>query len=214
MFGLFSQLPYELRRAIWFIAMPTPLQENLVFDYVDGGLVLDNKDAFLSPILHVCRESRGVALEKCTMLYGTQPVCVDLEKAIITLRRGTLWNLLTLGYIFGDNLNPVRRFAVFSSVILHFMVHNRLGGSLSSGVLVNFLAPIYKLIVQAGLQKSDIIVIVHERWNERLAEDLDMLVIENRYINNVGDLRGKFEQIVGRVDVVFEEFPHIEHRVL
>lgn len=215
MFTLFSQLPYELRRDIWLCAMPAPLPQKFIFDYVDGGLVLNNKHAFLSTILHVCCESREVALEKCTMLYGTQPVCADLEKAVITLRTGTLWNLLTLGYIFGDDEIPVRKFAVFSDVILHFMVHNRPhhpgSGAASAGVLVNFLGPIYELAMQAGLQKSNKILIVHKVWNQRLVEDLEMSMIENRYNNNIGAFRVWFKGVMGHVDVNFEDFPDIEH---
>jgi hypothetical protein len=108
MFTVFSQLPYELRRAIWVFATPAPLLQNLICDYIDEGLVLVNKHASRSTILHVCQESQGVTLEKCTTLYGTQPLCVNLTKAVITLRNGTLWNLLTLGYIFGDSEHLVR----------------------------------------------------------------------------------------------------------
>jgi hypothetical protein len=95
------------------------------------------------------------------------------------------------------------------------MVHNfphRQRASDLSGVLVNFLGTICKLTMQAGLQKSDTIFVVHKAWNRRLVDDLDMSMIGIRYQENIGDLRGKLERIVGRVDdVLFEDLPDIKH---
>lgn len=186
-------------------AMPAHQPRKIIFDSNREGLVLYNKKSFLNITLHVCRESRAFALEKSTILYGTQPIYTQLSNAIITLRTGTCWSLFTLSQIFGDNDCPSRRYAIFSEVLLWSL--RKLSNYYYGGV-ANFLVPLAHVIENSNLQGSDTVLIVHRTWNEALAHDIDMTKLKDRYEDS---MRHFGPQTRWGEHVAFERWPNLKH---
>lgn len=128
-----------------------------------------------------------------------------------------MWNLLTVAQILSDDRTTIRKYAIYSDVILHCMVHNRTPRSSTWGAgssSINFFAPFYKFSLEAGLGRDDAVLIVHKKWNSMLVNDLDVEKLKEKFKD--GSRSGSktmFERIVGwgKDEEDLEALPRLEH---
>jgi hypothetical protein len=137
LFGFFPQLPLELQLSIWEAAIDNEPPRNIVIRPLDGIQYLrdDHGNYYeircrreVPALLHVNRESRGVASKTYRLHFGAinkRPQYFDLNRDVlhlVNIPEDLIGFFTTMGQTAYDNLVPVRNLAINSRffVTRHF----------------------------------------------------------------------------------------------